>query len=210
MIDKSIFRRFVVRTLRLDSWHLIGSYEKNYIRPFSRIWSYVISPRLDKACNSQMRVIEVGCGLGDVIGSVSDCKYSRIGIDNSKRVVLGAKIMHPGIVFKKGDYKDVRGLNIGCLILVNFLHFISPQHVCEMIEYLNKNNTILMIAVDRICNSDYSEYPYEHDFESLLKGYYIIYRSRILTAAHGAGRYLEVYYNKHPLCESKKQEIRID
>jgi ubiquinone/menaquinone biosynthesis C-methylase UbiE len=78
------------RAEKLEHWRGLGGY---YRRRVQSIYQFLI-PR-------GMRVLEIGCGRGDLIASIKP-SYG-LGIDLSKKMVWSAQKLHPEIHFQQAD-----------------------------------------------------------------------------------------------------------
>jgi len=78
------------RAQKLDRWKGWGGY---YHKRIESIYQFLIPP--------EMRVLEVGCGRGDLIASVKP-KYG-VGIDLSEKMVAAARERHAEIHFLQAD-----------------------------------------------------------------------------------------------------------
>ncbi len=177
--------------LKIGDWMLIPYESKNYAQCIVKKFRCLILPSLE----SNKYVVELGCGAGDIIGNLEGLKRSeRIGYDIQPKRVWLARLLYPQCKFMVGDYQKIHGQRIGCLIIVNLLHFLEPSYVDNMMKTLICSNDICFIVCDTIINSELSSYSYEVDLREYLGFFYErIYQSRRLHAANGAWRYVEIY-----------------
>lgn len=146
----------------------------------------------------QGNIIEVGCGLGDIIGSVS-WKQGKKGYDLEKEVISAARWLHPRVQFQQGTFSDVKSdkNRISCLIMVDFIHTLSPEDLRENIQTMLENNTVDMFVLDTFSNTQGTVYKYSHDGQYLYgENYRLVKKSRSFEAANGARRYVEVWKRK--------------
>ena len=156
--------RLGLRALRLlfgfASWHAAAPYS---CRPYKKL---VVE--LANALHPSIAV-EVGCGLGDIIGRVNAA--DRIGIDVDSRVIRAARFLHRGRgIWVHGDGDCIRraisqGRTIDCLIMVNWIHTLSPERLRELLSPLLPITRYLIL--DAIDADGPDSYRYKHDFAFL-------------------------------------------
>lgn len=180
-----------MKLFRLDEWFSYDYYDKEYAQFAVKTLDKLIGQ--DK--NVKGCLIEIGCGLGDVIGNIKKQKgMVKIGFDKEMRVVRVAKILHPDMSFKKGSFADVRHKQIYCLIMINFLHFIDPDYAKREVKKVLNNNYVKYVVLDELRNTKKSSYQYECDGNDILGERYVpCCRSRRMNAAKGANRRVVVY-----------------
>ena len=191
MIKRNIFfRKLIVKLFKLDEWHYSGHYEKEYAQCAVKMINNLIE-RDEKADGY---ILEIGCGLGDIIGHVKAKRNKKTGIDLEQKVVYAAGILHPDTQFRKGSFASVRNQKIYCLIMVNLLHFINPDYAKEEIRKILENNRVEYVVLDELRDTENTSYRYEcHGDEILGKQYEPCYRSKRLNAAEGANRHIIIY-----------------
>lgn len=171
-----------------SDWHLIPINERPYAREVVRY----VQRYMDKN-NRQQVIVEIGCGLGSIIGNISTCG-KRIGVDLDSRSIRTARVLHPFIEFMNGSFEDVNLKKIDCLIMVNFIHTIPQEELINKMQILLAKAQIDLIVFDTFKNSRGTEYLYSHKGEDLFGGKYKLHRrSRGFAAAHGARRYIEYW-----------------
>ncbi len=193
-MEHALFRKLLVRLLRIDSWHE-GDYSgKEYAVYASHVVGKIVKDYEKEYANKHIQVVEIGCGLGDIIGNINYDTRFLMGLDCSKRIIIAAKILHPCITFKIGSFSNVDNEREICLILVNFLHFMNPQYVRKAIKDVLKRNRVKYVVMDELRNTEDSEYKYEYDGKELLGDkYFVRYCSKRIKAAHDAYRHVYVY-----------------
>ncbi len=111
-------------------------------------------------------VCEVGCGLGSILCRVD--ANERFGFDIDPGVVRAAKLLRGRkIHFAQGGLTAVHLSHIDVLILVNWIHEISPSELeRELMPLLSRTRYLLLDAIDQ---DNSFGYRYKHDF-SFLEG----------------------------------------
>jgi hypothetical protein len=143
-----------------DSWHAAAPYS---CRPYKRL---VVE--LANALNPTIAV-EIGCGLGDIIGRVK--AVDRIGIDVDSRVIRAARFLHCGRgswFHGGGDCVErvvPQGSTIDCLIMVNWIHVLSPERLSELLLPVLPRTRYLILDVIDADGPD--SYRHKHDFRFL-------------------------------------------
>lgn len=80
-----------------DHWSGMGKW---YHRRLSEIYRYLVSPN--------QRVLEIGCGLGDLLASLQPAHG--VGIDFSDEMIIRARKKHPNLEFHQLDAHDLTTL----------------------------------------------------------------------------------------------------
>ena len=141
--------------------------------------------RLVNALHPQT-VVEVGCGLGSIL-SLIDASV-RVGYDLDAGAIRAARaIRSRRIRFIEGDLSAVAESAIDVLILVNWIHEISPAALeAALLPLLPRTRYLVLDAVD---SDGPAGYAYKHDFAFLL-GY-----AQCISATRPAneGRTFRVY-----------------
>ena len=126
-----------------DRWHAAAPYA---CRPYKGV---VVE--LANALHPAVAV-ELGCGLGDIISRVSAA--DRVGIDADARVIRAARFLHRGGRWVHGEGSCVLSLFPGprlidCLIMVNWIHRLSPEELARLVlPLLARTRYLILDAVD--------------------------------------------------------------
>lgn len=162
-----------------DSWHVNSNF---YCRLYKE--DIINSVNLLKP-NS---VVEIGCGLGDIISRIN-CK-KKTGYDIDLRVLKAATILNPNVVYKCGSFSDIQKTQTDVLIIFNWIHNISPvilkDLMLDVIPYFN------YIVLDQI-HDNQDGYKYSHDF-IWMNEIFDIYQK--LNKIGGENRNLIIYRKK--------------
>lgn len=135
---------------RFDPWHVSGTF---YSRPYKAKVVDMINAR-NPDC-----VVEIGTGLGDLIGRVSSGKT--FGFDREFAVLRAARWLLPRtIVLAPGDFQEPDGIiatlqrhhvrQIDCLVLVNWIHMVDFDTIERSIERIDRACPIRSILMDSI------------------------------------------------------------
>jgi SAM-dependent methyltransferase len=143
-----------------DRWHAAAPYS---CRPYKRV--------VVETANAlrPSTVVEVGCGLGDIVSRIQ--ARERFGIDAELNVIRAARFLHPGNVhWLHGDASSIRGalplmLQIDCLIMVNWIHSLSQEQLADVIVPLLPRLKYLLL--DAIDPTGPASYRFKHDFHFL-------------------------------------------
>jgi SAM-dependent methyltransferase len=148
------------RVLKFDVWHASAPYS---CRPYKR---KVVE--LANALQPEM-VVEVGCGLGDILSRVK--ARERFGFDTDLAVVRAARCLHPVRArWIHGDASSVvpctpQGRRIDCLIMVNWIHNLSPERLAAcLLPLLPRVGHLIVDSIDPDASPSYS---FRHDFKFL-------------------------------------------
>lgn len=146
--------RFLRRIYPFDPWHCEGTW---HCRPYKHV-----AVRMANNIDAET-VVEVGCGLGDIISRVK--ARQRVGYDQDEMVVRAARrIRGSKVSFEVGSLSEVQEKKIDLLILVNWIHEVSPEALERMLDpVLDRTNFLLL---DRILPQAQG-YRFHHDFRFL-------------------------------------------
>ncbi|RKM60412.1 glycosyltransferase [Butyrivibrio sp. CB08] len=180
-------RRRLQKNFGFIDWHLTPKLDKPYI---DAIVDAIVDQTKDRSYRS---IVEIGCGLGDIIGDSLLEGYSRKAYDLSSEVICAARerFMKRGVEWYVGSFNDVKDRDIEFLIAVNFIHSIKPEYLLEYFNNLYSRNKIKYLIVDKVTGN----YPYTHDFESLLPEYVHEIKRFGPYYADGGERYILLWEN---------------
>ncbi len=188
-MDRAIFYKILYHIFKFDAWHLTPADE----RPYAQCAIRKVNSILQKE-DIKGEIIEIGCGLGDIIAGISYSKGTRTGYDVGKNVIRAAKFAHPAVNFKCGSFADINNKEIGIVIAVGFMHEIENKELCIMLDTFIANNDIDRIMVDTVPSPPYQ---YAHNYDEIMEhaGYYREWKSHSFAAGGGSRRYLLIYKN---------------
>lgn len=145
-----VLNRMLRLIYRFDPWHVSGTY---YSRPYKAKVVDMINARKPDC------VVEIGTGLGDLIGRVSSEKT--FGFDREPAVLRAAHWLLPRrIVLAPGDFQEPDGIiatlkqhhvrQIDCLVLVNWIHMVDFDTIEHSIKRIHRACPIRSILMDSI------------------------------------------------------------
>jgi len=148
--------RWLHRKFKFDPWHCEGTY---HCRPYQRMAVEMVNKVHPQT------VVEVGCGLGEIISRVN--ATHRIGYDLAHSVIEAARYFRGSKVdFQVGSGRDVREAHIDLLIALNWTHNLSPIEMEEFIKpFLGRVSYFLLESI----TPGEPGYKFHHDF-SFLRG----------------------------------------
>jgi len=133
-----------------DPWHITGTF---HARPYKA--------DVVRLCESVPHdcVVEIGVGLGDILGRVHAVK--RVGIDREPVVLRAAKYCVNGPVsFAVADFAKPDELitalktnavsSVDVLILVNWIHMIEMDVIAQTLSHVSREIPIKHIVMDTI------------------------------------------------------------
>ena len=154
---KEIYYFWLAKQFKFDKGHITPI---NF-RPYAMaIVNYLNSINHNKNYN----VVEIGCGLGEIIGNIYNCVGK--GYDIDKNVIYAARKIYGNTKFELGSFQDIKGQNIEYLITVNFIHGISPIELKKSYKSICDNNNIKFIILDIVRDK---KYEFNHDIRFLFK-----------------------------------------
>lgn len=133
-----------------DPWHVTGNF---HARPYKADVVRLIES-LPHEC-----VVEIGVGLGDILGRVDAKK--RVGIDRDVEVLKAARFcVHGPVSFAAADFSDPDQLiaafkqhdvsSVDVLILVNWIHMIEMDVIAHTLSDVSREIAIKHIVMDTI------------------------------------------------------------
>lgn len=143
-----LLKKILFYIYKFDKWHLYSVDSKYYVKDIINIL------QKHKDISS---VLEIGCGLGDIVGNLKDKKC--VGIDLSPEVIRAARLLHPKTKFFVGSFENVSRKKIDCLITVNFMHAIEPNQLKEYYRNFFLQNRIKYVVFDSVASP---AYQYNH------------------------------------------------
>jgi SAM-dependent methyltransferase len=156
--------RLWLRGLRLifqfDAWHASAPYS---CRPYKgKVVELTNALAPDTA-------VEVGCGLGEILSRVT--ATDRFGIDSDGAAIRAARFLHGNKI--RWIHADLAAVTlslpekcrIDCLIMVNWIHNLSPEQLwlC-LLPLLPRIGWLVLDAIDR---DGPASYRFKHDFAFL-------------------------------------------
>ena len=145
-----------------ERWHAKSPYScHQYKKKCVEVVKEVVSP---------LSVIEIGCGLGEILCRIP--APSRIGIDVDHRVINAANYIarnQSNIQFYTGTFAQVEEVATGkldLLIMINFVHLIEPDELKLILERLFFKVDIRWLLVDEIIEKD--NHRIKHRFSKIL------------------------------------------
>jgi hypothetical protein len=170
MQSASIYvRRFPRRVLKtffqFDAWHLISPVERKYVPEIIAFLNFL--PK-----GQRKNVVEIGCGLGDIIRNLHF--HKKIGFDDENKVIKAASFVSTlsfdrtrflSFVFPSSVLKD----KWSAIIMVNWIHHIEPDILRENIQTYFSENLLPggCIVVDTV---QASNYKFNHHISHLTGG----------------------------------------
>jgi SAM-dependent methyltransferase len=156
--------RLWLRALRVvfkfDAWHASAPYA---CRPYKRKVVELVNALAPHTA------VEVGCGLGEILSRVR--ANERFGFDADPAVIRAAQFLHrSGVRWIPADFAAVavalpEQRRIDCLIMVNWIHNLSPHELWECLRPLLPR--IGWLVVDAIDRDGPASYRFKHDFAFL-------------------------------------------
>jgi len=148
---------------RFDFWHVMSSYD---CKPYKQQVVGILNQYDIKS------VVEIGCGLGDIVSRVS--APSKFGIDREVSAVAVAKKIDQSTRYIVASLDQVEdSLNyvdqVDCFMLINFTHNIETDLLVKELKHLLTRFRPRYIFVD-IIKHDFRGYRYHHkvmDFNKL-------------------------------------------
>jgi SAM-dependent methyltransferase len=168
-----------------DLWHITPLELRRY--------AVGISALLGNQIREGDVVVDIGCGLGDLLRRVYDKASVRAeyyGFDVSGEAIAAAKHISQkrNIHFSVGSFAEAAGQvngQIDWLVAVNFLHGANPETASDCFREILSVNPVRNIIVDIVPHNGI-----EHDFSEILpREYHLEYTSE----PYEGGRLIQVF-----------------
>lgn len=146
-----------------DRWHVSTLYERKYARD-------IITYLNAKPKEERNSIVEIGCGLGDVIRNLN--YTTKTGFDADINVLKAAKFLSlissdKAIKFHEFKFPD-SALSLRCdvIMLVNWIHHIPPVTLKNKLEeyFINNLRDKGEIIIDTVQDN---EYKFNHSIKFL-------------------------------------------
>jgi SAM-dependent methyltransferase len=175
-IDQSALA-LLQRVFRFDPWHVEAPLSA---RPYRSLVAALVNALRPTT------VVEVGCGLGTILSLIE--APTRVGYDRDPGAIRAARFLRGRrIRFVQGDLSSVTETTVDVLILVNWIHEISPDELADrLLPLLPRTRYLVLDALDP---DGPAGYAYKHDF-AFLQGRA---RCRSVTRPVNEGRTFRVY-----------------
>ena len=129
---------------RFDRWHTMRPYETTNYKKITVRLAQSVSP---------VTVVDVGCGIGDILRRIQ--APERIGIDIDKQALRCAQLLNlftsPAIVYIEGSITNVDQISqrpIDVLIMTGWIHVQSDAWVEPLLESLFSNVQVRYYIID--------------------------------------------------------------
>lgn len=166
----SIITLLVIRfVFKFEKWHALSPYScHQYKRQCVEIIEKEVKPE---------SVVEVGCGLGEIISRVSATK--RLAIDIDPNVIKAARFLsraETSLVYRVGSIIDAEefGSSMDVLVMINWPHSLTPEVLLSELNKLFSKVTVDYLLVDEIIEK--GNQRRQHDYEEMLRGKYEIHK----------------------------------
>lgn len=170
---------------KFNKWHTTTINEREYA-----LW---ISKKVNALVCGQShgQIVEVGCGLGDILSKIHVPNRQKTGYDIEENVIRALKFAHPGLRGKTGSLSSIRNKTIDVLIAVNWLHALDDNWFRQNTACAIKRNHINRIIVDTV---PAPPYDYAHDYINFFgnHGYILETKSRGFRCMGGM-RYILIF-----------------
>ena len=146
----------LARVHRFDRWHV---HNTCFNRPYKMI-AVTMSNSIKPGS-----VVEIGCGLGDIISRIDST--TKIGFDICANVLAAASDYHnQNIRWELGSFLEAQKIEKDLLVAINFIHNLSPEELEKNI-LLNISTTKYFLLETISKNTD--GFRYYHDFSFMEK-----------------------------------------
>lgn len=145
-------------------WHVRATYD---FKPYKRMVVEAVTELRPRS------VLEIGCGLGDIVSRVPG--RIRVGLDADPGAVNAARRLHPQVAFERADLNNAVGTlqrldmsQFDVLIMVNWPHLVSPAELVVSVKDVQAATNVGYLVIDLI-HPETAGYLYAHTIRELEK-----------------------------------------
>jgi len=165
-----LFDAFFLKVLKFvykfDNWHSLSSV--NCRRYKSQLISKI---NLLSQMENLVTVVEIGCGLGDLLSNIN--ANNKYGFDIDYGVIKASKFLHKDIIFLNGSFVETCEIpenQIDLLILVNWTHNLSLEEISNEVNHILISKQVNFILVDEVLVNTFG-YKFFHNFSDAFNGF---------------------------------------
>jgi SAM-dependent methyltransferase len=179
-ILKIPYYKFLIKRYNADRWQTFPAELRIYAMALVKLINTLAKT------NKWTHVVEIGCGIGDILRKIE--VEDKQGYDISDTAILVAKLLDKNqrIKYKTGSFNCVKNQKIDCLISVNFIHMLPPTTLRTFYDNILVENDIQFLIVDTVGKN----YKYQHNFDDILPA---TYKKEIVLGPFQGERYLLLY-----------------
>lgn len=188
---RELYYRILQKIFRFDVWHIIPIEARAYALHLVKFSNKLICEK-----NFKEEIIEIGCGIGDIIARIDYPKNKKRGYDLDANIIRAARVIHRGIKFCVGSFDTIKGHDISLLIAVNFLHAIDEKQVKQMFADIIRENNIARIIVDEV---ESPPCKFAHNYREILdkEGFDLAICSRSLAGVNWSRKRLLLFEKRY-------------
>ena len=184
--------KILQKVFGFHKWHTIPVEQRPYSMEVIKWCNQLLRNELGKGKS----IVEVGCGLGDILAKIDTKEVTKVGYDTDENVIRAARLLHPKTIYKVESFApDIFGQEIFILITVNFLYCLDSDTVEKQFKKIISNNNIRYIITE-IMEPTTPNYPYSHNMDTILGNDYICIKKRSFAAAEHSRRFILLYKKK--------------
>ena len=101
---------------------------------------------LENYISSPQRILEIGCGAGDLAYALKEQGHNILGIDTSEKAIINTKAK--GVLAKLGRIEDIEDNNFDIILFTRSLHHIHPIESCLEVARLKLKSSGQIILED--------------------------------------------------------------
>lgn len=142
---------------RFDYWHVGAAY---HLKPYKKQVVEIVNSM------SPDFVVEIGCGLGDILSRTS--ARNKVGIDLDLNVIKAARFINRKISFICASLNRLDDVlfesDVSILIMCNWLHNVKFNEIKKSIHDLQNRGNVKYLLID-VIDTDASGYKYYHTLD---------------------------------------------
>jgi SAM-dependent methyltransferase len=155
--------KIILARYNVSLWHITGNY---YCRPYKRQVINIIDSL------SVNNVIEIGCGLGEIISRIN-CSGVKVGLDQDKDIIKAGSFLNKNVIFIR-DISELEEVetSFDFMILINCISALSHAQLLELIRKVEAigPEKILVDIVKKECTG----FSFYHDIADFSNKYEVV------------------------------------
>lgn len=128
------------RRYHFEGWHWCSPF---YWKPYKKQVVQMVNDLRPRS------VVEIGCGLGEIIARIKSDK--KIGGDIDNAVIQSARSLYPHIAFVHGGLEIIKDIkNVDVVICINWPHSLPSSQFIAMVDDYCKGGNVGCLLIDTV------------------------------------------------------------